>query len=357
MKKMIVFLGSIFLTYSFAQAANLDGRATPTYIETSMNSFSSGDSARGWVYFKSGFKVPSGGTLNVNLSVPVNGDINLNDGRLILDGDLFLSSSARLTGSGLIEGNGFAIHFSNSLVFTSTISLELPDKDNKIIIDGHNKILTLSAAGSLNCGGDASSFKTTVTFRNLRIRGVHTHDPTSASILTNTGSFRNGILTDFVFENSILDVVNTLSLRATTTICGKCLFQTRRSRGPFRIIKSGSTLSIDFLSELEIGSNDQCIYAHEEELFFSRSIRSSLRLKGCRLTTKTRSAIKFGGASALIFFTPLRVLIDGVVTADIPGGDLVLGRGSPTDNVDLNFMPSSKLVLTTGTRLVYNNPL
>lgn len=55
----------------------LDGSVTPTVIYNTYN-FSDGDIALGQVYFKNGFNVPAGATVSLQVSVPIDGAIDLN---------------------------------------------------------------------------------------------------------------------------------------------------------------------------------------------------------------------------------------------------------------------------------------
>ncbi|MCB9493377.1 MAG: hypothetical protein H6679_03820 [Epsilonproteobacteria bacterium] len=364
---MIIFILLCFINISCLQAASLDGRTTPTYIDTQMTSFASGNSARGWVYFRKGFKVPTGGTLTLELNVPVKGDIDLNGGRLILEKDLWLASGARITGSGLIEGiNGNtvpdlplfghdiyrSIHLTSSLYITSTISFELPDKANHIIINGHDNVLTISeSGGSINLGGNSSTFTTTIRFLNVRLQGAHTHDPTGAAMFTETGSLRNGLRSTILFENTTIDFKGTFSLRATTSILGDVNFMASRQRGPHQIIKTGGKITVDKQALLILGPDKNCVFELEVGEFTFPTKSSSVRLQGCQLKSKV---------NGLICLNPSRIFLEDRVSVAVPGGDVVIGEGPSAgffDDTDLFLLGATSLDIVGDTRLVYNSNL
>ena len=133
---------ALFLSFfSFFQlsAVSIDGTVTPSFLEVQYTGFTSGDSARGFVHFTKGFRLPANGTVSLSLAkTPVGGEIDLNNGTLILDDELFLNAGTTFVGTGTIVGNGNAVHFlGNVKLLDGELRLTMTGLRNTITLDGH----------------------------------------------------------------------------------------------------------------------------------------------------------------------------------------------------------------------------
>lgn len=90
--------------------AILDGRIAPIYLENRY-SFSNYEWARGDVYFKSGFDLPTNGTALIGINQEVNANIVGRNSTLRLENHLKLATGVNITGSGFIDARGYSIRF------------------------------------------------------------------------------------------------------------------------------------------------------------------------------------------------------------------------------------------------------
>ena len=113
----ILFVTFFLQFYSgyYSLGAVLDGRVTPIYVE-SRYTFTNYEWARGNVYFRNGFDLPPGGTINLDINQEVGSDIYLKNGTLRLLGDLKLSSNTQIRETGFINAREKVISFKNDWI-------------------------------------------------------------------------------------------------------------------------------------------------------------------------------------------------------------------------------------------------
>lgn len=110
---MIIISSLFFLIAAIFQLhAVLDGRITPIYLENRY-SFTHYEWARGKVYFKNGFDLPTNGTVIMDITQEVHGKILFRKSTLRLLNDLRLALNGALTGSGFIDAQANSIFFKN----------------------------------------------------------------------------------------------------------------------------------------------------------------------------------------------------------------------------------------------------
>ena len=99
----------IFLVFQKTHAV-LDGRITPIYLENRYT-FTNFEWARGNVYFKNGFDLPTNGTALIGINQEVNAHIVGRNSTLRLENHLKLATGVNITGSGFIDARGYSISF------------------------------------------------------------------------------------------------------------------------------------------------------------------------------------------------------------------------------------------------------
>jgi len=110
--------------------------------------------------FKQGFTVAAGKTLNVDVTLPLAGNINLNgSGILDLDGDVILDSGAYLTSGGIIKGDGNTLVLTSSFVVPAGSRLKIT---GDTVIDGQGNNFVIDQGARLIIDPSVS-----VTLRNL----------------------------------------------------------------------------------------------------------------------------------------------------------------------------------------------
>ncbi len=117
------------------------------------------------VFFKNGFTVNSQKTLSINTSIPVTGNINLNDtGMIHLDSDLYMGSNAYLTNGGDLDGNGYSLVLSCSFSIPENKQLHIV---SDTIINGHGTTLYLEPHARI-----VVDHGVTLTLKNMRIKNT-----------------------------------------------------------------------------------------------------------------------------------------------------------------------------------------
>jgi len=118
-----------------------------------------------FVLFKDGFAVPAGKTLMLDISAPVNGQINLNDtGVLQLLSDVYLNSDVYFTNGGVIKGGGKALGLFCNMTIPENQVLRIAQDT---IINGYGKTITLEPHARITIDNNV-----TLTIKNARIKNT-----------------------------------------------------------------------------------------------------------------------------------------------------------------------------------------
>ncbi len=124
--------------------ATLDGTVTPIYLDARY-SLTPYELVRGNVYFKDGFDLPPNGTVIINITQQVGGDIVMNNGTLILDDHLKLGPDVAISGSGYLQAEDKTLFFLRDKLITDGIIVT-----SNIIFDGQGKGSILINSGNVS---------------------------------------------------------------------------------------------------------------------------------------------------------------------------------------------------------------
>jgi hypothetical protein len=211
----VFFLGVTFWVSSCLEAANLDGRTGTSIYQSTQWAPSGGDFARGFVCLDAGFVIPASVSINLNVLMPVSGNIDLGGtGKFILEGDLTLASGAAIVQGGLVDGQDKTIFLKNDLIIPAGESITFV---SNTVIDGQGHEIIFEEGSYFKIDGLPS---TNLTLKNCILRGVQDYD-SGKSIVFGTSFDQNLVLnnivlnlkSDFTFDGGGLVIENLVRVK------------------------------------------------------------------------------------------------------------------------------------------------
>ena len=217
--------------------ASLDGLISPQQIDNSY-SFSNGEWARGFIKFKNGFDVPLNGTVYVGVNQRTGGNINLNNGTLVLTSDLHLGYNSKIIGNGFIKTNNYNCYSAGTIRFIGNIYID----DNFTLNGLNNSTFETTTADFIYLNKIQN-----VSFKKIRIV---TDEPSSFIF---PASWLNSLILEDV-DWEIASGKNIVLTASTVSILGKSNLLC--PRGTFKIpttitCSQNGSLSIDYLTTVE----------------------------------------------------------------------------------------------------------
>lgn len=252
-----------------------DGTTSINY-QAEPYTFSIGESAQGFVHFNSGFLVPAGASVTLNLLTPVNSIINLHrTGEIKLEGDLFLSPSVSFVNGGKINGQGHTIFLQGDLTIPKMKQLTFT---GNTIIDGQGHAILFEEfllGGIMAIDGVVG---TTLTLKNVVLKGVK-NSLIGKSIIFGSASGQKLVLDNavvnlagsFVFDGGLVTIANDTIIRGPYTFF-------YASANDCTILKD-ATLMFDLGTTFQYAPSDK---KSTHVIFENRT--SHLFLNGCTLS-------------------------------------------------------------------------
>lgn len=332
----------IFFSVGVAQATDIDG-TTGVVFKLDQHAFADGDSATGMVYFDQGFTVPAAGTATLKTLPPVAGPIDLaGTGTLSLSGDLKLASNLEITHGGNIDGNGHTIFLDGNVTIPAG---EVIRCSSDLVIDGQNHEIVMASGtpgGIIKVNGPTG---TTVTLRNLTLRGLKEYGSSLRSIMFGPGAgqkivFENVtcyLSNDMIFKGGKLDI------KGNSNIKGWYAF---RYQSPYDLtILSNSTLYVDMHATLKYEPSDK---SRVHLVFTDKTSRLSL----CGATLDVPSTIG-------LMLTLGNLVVDhntifyGHGATSLSGG-IIFGNGNAAYDLYVDILPAANIDVVDG-YLAYSN--
>lgn len=173
-----VLLVVIFcLPASFVGALSINGSGGSSSYKFGRYAFANGDYARGFVVFRDGCTVPSGGSITMGIDGGrLNGFIIGGGGipNIFLESDLTLGRTASFGGSQFaLNGRGHSLVLTGSFTVLPAAGLDSLIIADDLIIDGQGNRMHFDAAASIGLSAGV-----TVTLRNLIITNESNASPT-----------------------------------------------------------------------------------------------------------------------------------------------------------------------------------
>jgi len=339
----------LLLVSSYIHAASIDGTVSPQWVTTTPT-FANGDFARGFVKFTQGFSVDAGAVVTMNVTESVAGQINLNStGAIILEGDMHLAANATLAAGGgrIAPQNGAAIFLDGNLSVPAGTVLDI--RDNTIIDgQGHELILENGNFGGviLINGPD----HTTLTLRNMTLRGVRDYPGNIPSIL-----FGSGLKQNLVLENVTVWVDDTyiffggnLLINGEVKLMGPHVFAYLSPNN--LTINNDSTLFIDLDTVFHYAPTDR----FSKHLHFESST-SRLFLNGCTVFAPNDTGLTLTNGHLIVDHRTV-LASDGLADPDPQSTAFNFGTAYPDPNTNLtiDILPGAQLECSNGL-FVYNN--
>lgn len=310
---MLSFFIASFLAVSLCNFlhANLDGTITPIFVDTTYT-FTSGESALGFVYFKNGFDLPPGGTVSLDLTQRVDGPITLNGGTLILNNHIYLGEDTTISGSAFIDSQGHTIFFNGTkgitdqLIFIGNVDIDgqgigrFNIRDSGIFNFEQSTLVEFSDM-SFFLSQPSTSFK-------LSSNGVNTIRFSNVSI-----DLRRGATLFFTGTNFFIEGVRGLSiagLGSTLEILSSLRPATKLSIMPDVTLKTKNLLPLFDDAEVLLDRATMDIYdvTTTNRLIFPRG---SLDISGeCFIKSTANNVIIMGDSADIIFNPGARIVLD-----------------------------------------------
>lgn len=322
---------------------SLDGTAGASVYESANYVFANGDFARGFVRLNGGFTIPAASTVSFNVLMPVAGTIDLNGtGQVTLEGDLFLANNATLSTGGIIDGQGNAVLLNGNFTIPAGQSLEFA---SDTIIDGQGHELFLQPGvpgGQLFINGPSG---TTVTFRNMEIRGLRDFGAGARAILfgANPGQkviFENVVIhlnSDYVFTGGELEINGFVKIDGCHT------FEFNADQD--LIIRRDSTFFLDVGTTFKYNPSDK---SRIHIVMFDCSSR--FYWNGCIIEMVEFAGLRLSKGHLLIDH---KTIVQGP-GADCEGHSLAFGTGIPAQDLKVDIFPGAVLDLNQA-YLTYDN--
>lgn len=278
-------------------ATQIDGTSFFQY-EADQYDFSTethANGAIGLVWFRQGFKVHGTTIATLDITLPVNGEVNLNSGTIQLDRPLHLGADATIINSGTIRGEGNAFLLDGDLTYPATgtgktLTVNVADS-TETIIDGRGHHFTLAASNTLSV--DAS---TTLTLKNMdfSVFGTLTMGAGSTLRLDNV---RLHLPSDLTFSAGALEIFNKV------TIDGASVKFNHTSTSAVTInsfstlvMANGTTFKFDTAANFTFTDATSVLYLEGATFDFAKA-STSLNLQKGTLMVDGHSYIKASGSS------------------------------------------------------------
>lgn len=347
---LIMILVSFVLGQSSADIDTTTGAdLDKAIVVTSSYAFVNNEVARGYVRFKDGFTLPSGGTVYLDIHDPVSGDIDLNNGTLVLEGNLRLDDGARIfaTGGGVINLNGYTLFLDGNLELVDDLHIYSPFVSifRTGTIDAQNNSIIFGASELIN---DRTVANDHIIYRNATL--VFGHEalklPGFSGVLSNS-------------QFSTLD--NVTIVHDGSTLPGSPEFITLYAgfiyvNRKFELTSNGSTIYLLFYdadqtmqinrgSEFLVGDNVLLTYQGGDPSFITKSSTWHCRNSSIQMFTL--------GAPSTLVLKKGTLKIEGNVkwsTTQSPSNNstrnLQLGDGTVLNEQDLVILPGSTFEVT-----------
>lgn len=341
------------LAASTLEAVSLDGTTGTSIYQSSSYPFANGDFARGFVWLNGGFTIPAGGIVNMNV-IRVSGPINMNDtGQITLEGDLPLMSDVTLAAGAVIDGQGKSIKLDGNLTIPAGAVLQAVS-DTIIDGQGHDLVFQDGVPGGILAVNGPSG--TTLTLRNLTLKGVKTYSNFDSSIAFGSNPNQTLILDNvtlhlsdnFIFFGGGLTIINTVKITGVFPPSMRDTLQPTLFINASMndcVIRADSTLLIDTTTWWVYLPLDQ-----SNKRFILQSPSSQLYLNGCTLFVPNNIGLKL---------TKGHIIIDHKTTIRSNGiggkpTKFGAGPGKPNKDVVLDLLPGAQLIATDA-RVIYQN--
>lgn len=213
-------------------AAILDGTNQAIYLTTHYT-FTQGEWAKGFVTFLNGFDIPTNGTVYLDIHPPIQGQINFNNGTLVMKSDLNFGPLIGLSGNGYIKSNNYSINYTGE--FRPFGKIYFTDD---VIFNGNNGgLLTISLPAEFHLEKVQNvTLKNTKVFANAPVYRWFPPAGGFVSLLFDNIDFE-------IFSGGAIDI------KATNfSIKNHCIF-----RGAGSGFRTTSPLTISTNARLEIG--------------------------------------------------------------------------------------------------------
>ena len=353
-RRFLVFLLLCFNFVSACQAVSLNGTTGTSIYQSALYAFANGDFAKGFVCLNSGFSVPVGGTVTMNMLNPISGTINLNGtGGISLDGDITLGSNITIQNGGFIDGQDNTIFLNGDLTIPAGTGFEIT---SNTVIDGqgHDIVFQDGSAGAYFwINGPVG---TTLTLRNCAIKGLKNYSGGYGSFVFGTSDDQKLVLNgvnlymagNYNFSGGYLDVKNKVSL------FGINYYFAYNSEYALTI-KPDSTLFIDMRTVFTY--DPEIKQKHPTNGMVARLVvmedrSSQLYLNGCTIYLPLTEGLVLTKGHLIVDHKTI-VYGNGVVCGNYSYG-MAFGDGKAANDLMVDIMPGADLQVYEGT-LHYGN--